>query len=72
MEEFGHFYLDKEKDLVVDLFREGDELHYVLRTPNHGTGNLIANRTQGVHTRHRKDPYEPDQGLWPGLSQDRR
>ncbi len=43
MEEFGHFYLDKEKDLVVDLFREGNELHYVLRTPNHGTGNLIAN-----------------------------
>ncbi|MBR3314308.1 MAG: hypothetical protein IKG18_09250 [Atopobiaceae bacterium] len=43
MEAFGHFYLDKEKDLVVDLFRDGDELHYVLRTPNHGTGNLIAN-----------------------------
>lgn len=43
MEAFGHFYLDKEKDLVVDLFREGDELRYVLRTPNHGTGNLITN-----------------------------
>ncbi|MBR3326583.1 MAG: hypothetical protein IKG22_04605 [Atopobiaceae bacterium] len=43
MELFGHFYLDKEKDLVVDLYREGDELHYVLRTPNHGTGNLITN-----------------------------
>ena len=43
MEAFGHFYLDKEKDLVVNLFREGNELHYVLRTPNHGTGNLIAN-----------------------------
>ena len=43
MEAFGHFYLDKEKDLVVDLYREGDELRYVLRTPNHGTGNLITN-----------------------------
>jgi len=43
MEEFGHFYLDKEKDLVVDLYRDRDELRYVLRTPNHGTGNLIAN-----------------------------
>ena len=43
MEPFGQFYLDKEKDLVVDLFREGEELHYVLRTPNHGTGNLITN-----------------------------
>ena len=43
MEAFGRFYLDKEKDLVVDLFRDRDELHYVLRTPNHGTGNLITN-----------------------------
>ncbi|MDO4807960.1 MAG: hypothetical protein Q4A07_12030, partial [Coriobacteriales bacterium] len=43
MEAFGQFYLDKEKDLVVDLYRDGDELHYVLRTPNHGTGNLITN-----------------------------
>ena len=43
MEAFGQFYLDKEKDLVVDLFRDRDELHYVLRTPNHGTGNLITN-----------------------------
>ena len=40
---FGRFYLDKEKDIVVDLFRDGDELRYVLRTPNHHTGNLITN-----------------------------
>jgi hypothetical protein len=43
METFGQFFLDKEKDLVVDLYREQDDLHYVLRTPNHGTGNLITN-----------------------------
>ena len=43
MEAFGQFYLDKEKDLVVDLFSDGNELNYVLRTPNHGTGNLITN-----------------------------
>ncbi|MBR2682026.1 MAG: hypothetical protein IKE22_02015 [Atopobiaceae bacterium] len=43
MEAFGHFYLDKEKDLVVDLYRDQDELRYVLRTPNHKTGNLITN-----------------------------
>ena len=43
MEPFGQFFLDKEKDLVVDLYRDGDELTYVLRTPNHGTGNLITN-----------------------------
>ncbi|MGX8692450.1 MAG: adenosine deaminase [Clostridia bacterium] len=40
---FGRFYLDKEKDIIVDLYREGEELDYVLRTPNHRTGNLITN-----------------------------
>ena len=40
---FGHFYLDKEKDIIVDLFMEGETLSYVLRTPNHATGNLITN-----------------------------
>ena len=39
---FGRFYLDKEKDIIVELYREGEELHYVLRTPNHNTGNLIT------------------------------
>ncbi len=43
MTSFGQFYLDKEKDIVVDLFREEDELRYVLRTPNHHSGNLITN-----------------------------
>ncbi|MBR5094725.1 MAG: adenosine deaminase [Oscillospiraceae bacterium] len=43
MERFGRFYLDKEKDIVVDLFLDDDELHYMLRTPNHHTGNLISN-----------------------------
>ena len=43
MEPFGRFYLDKEKDIVVDLFRSGEELRYVLRTPNHNSGNLITN-----------------------------
>ena len=40
---FGRFYLDKEKDIIVDLFQESDGLHYVLRTPNHNSGNLITN-----------------------------
>ena len=40
---FGRFYLDKEKDIIVELYREGEELRYVLRTPNHRTGNLITN-----------------------------
>ena len=43
MSAFGHFYLDKEKDIIVDLFMESGALSYVLRTPNHSTGNLITN-----------------------------
>ena len=40
---FGHFYLDREKDIIVELFRNGEEMRYVLRTPNHHSGNLITN-----------------------------
>ena len=43
MSYFGQFYLDKEKDIVVELDRDGAELRYVLRTPNHHSGNLITN-----------------------------
>ena len=40
---FQQFYLDKEKDIAVDLCMEGDRLFYTIRTPNHHTGNLITN-----------------------------
>ena len=43
MERFGRFYLDKEKDMIVDLYMEDRTLFYTLRTPNHSTGNLIRN-----------------------------
>ena len=44
MRPFGVFYLDREKDIIVELFMDSaEELHYILRTPNHGTGNLISN-----------------------------
>ena len=46
---FGHFYLDKEKDMIVELDMEGQELSYVLRTPNHATGNLITNLARLCH-----------------------
>ena len=42
-EAFGRFFLDKEKDIIVDLALEGEELFYTLRTPHHHTGNLITN-----------------------------
>ena len=38
------FYLDKEKDIIINIYRENlDEVRYVLETPNHNTGNLITN-----------------------------
>ena len=43
---FSKFFLDKEKDIVVDLYRESDYedvIEYVISTPNHHTGNLITN-----------------------------
>ena len=40
---FQQFYLDREKDIAVELFLEGERLFYVIRTPNHRTGNLITN-----------------------------
>ena len=40
---FQQFYLDREKDIVVDLLMEEDRLFHVIRTPNHHTGNLIRN-----------------------------
>lgn len=40
---FQQFYLDKEKDIAVDLRMEGDRLFYTIRTPNHHSGNLITN-----------------------------
>ena len=43
MQYFGHFYLDKEKDIIVELYYKNDKLAYTLRTPNHKTGNLITN-----------------------------
>ncbi len=43
MKKFGYFYLDREKDIIVELFLKKDELFYILRTPNHNSGNLITN-----------------------------
>ena len=41
---FNKFYLDKEKDIIVNLYKsKNDEITYILETPNHNTGNLITN-----------------------------
>jgi hypothetical protein len=44
VEFFDRIYLDKEKDIIVNLYKENDdELTYIIETPNHKTGNLITN-----------------------------
>ena len=54
---FTKFYLDKEKDIVVKLFKseKEDELIYVLETPNHHTGNLITNLAKAANVETVKD-----------------
>ena len=44
MKFFDKFYLDKEHDIIVNLYKKDDEnLTYIIETPNHKTGNLITN-----------------------------
>ncbi len=43
MSHFGKFYLDKEKDIVINLDMSKHILSYCLFTPNHKTDNLIVN-----------------------------
>ncbi len=54
---FTKFYLDKEKDIVVNLYKSTvpDELIYVLETPNHHTGNLITNLAKVANVEIKKD-----------------
>lgn len=51
---FNRFYIDKEKDIVVELYKgeKEDELTYIIRTPNHKSGNLISNlaKISGLET----------------------
>ena len=49
MEKFREFALDKEKDMVVTLYRDGEDMYYALSTPNHTTGNLIRNFAMLCH-----------------------
>jgi len=44
MEYFNTFFIDKESDIRVDLYKnEGNYLSYVISSPNVHTGNLISN-----------------------------
>lgn len=50
------FYLDKEKDIIVELYQNNiDEITYILRTPNHNSGNLITNLSKLCNLNTEKD-----------------
>ncbi|MBP5183963.1 MAG: adenosine deaminase, partial [Lachnospiraceae bacterium] len=40
---FTYFFLDKEKDIIVNLYKDLEKLSFELETPNHHSGNLIRN-----------------------------
>ena len=40
---YGNLYLDREKDIVIEFYQSGNSYSYILRTPNHKSGNLIRN-----------------------------
>ena len=43
MKYYDRLYLDLEKDIFIDFYKEKNNYYYVLKTPNHKTGNLISN-----------------------------
>ena len=43
IEYYGNLYLDREKDIVIEFYQSGNSYSYILRTPNHKSGNLIRN-----------------------------
>lgn len=55
---FNKFYMDKEKDIVVELYKGKipDELTYIIRTPNHKSGNLISNLARISGLEYERDP----------------
>ena len=55
---FTCFFLDKEKDIIVNLYKDLDRMLYILKTPNHGTGNLIRNIAKTCHLELTKDENE--------------
>lgn len=52
---FTGFFLDNEKDIIVDLYRNLDKLFYVLSTPNHSSPNLIRNLARTCHLKLSQD-----------------
>lgn len=67
MNYFGTFYLDQEKDIIITLYKDQKKLCYVLKTPNHTTGNLITNLASLCHLpiSYEKNGYKMIEGTIP-------
>ena len=64
----NRFYLDKEKDIIVNLYKiNKDEIKYILETQNHNTGNLITNLANlcGVETTKNENDMKIIEGTIP-------
>lgn len=49
------FYLDKEKDIIVSIYKDNKGVFYVINTPNHHTGHLISNLANIANLKTKKD-----------------
>ena len=52
------FYLDNEKDIVVSIYKENNDVFYIITTPNHHTDNLINNLAKLANLKIEKDKNE--------------
>ena len=48
-------YLDKEKDIIVNIYKDDSSFFYIINTPNHHTGNLISNLAKVAKLKIHKD-----------------
>lgn len=55
MKYLNKFYLDKEKDIRVNLYKGDNEIIYIIETPNHHTGNLITSLAKVCNQKTIKD-----------------
>lgn len=55
---FACLYLDNEKDIIADLYKDEGRMFYILSAPNHQTDNLIRNLANICHLPLFKDDYD--------------
>ena len=59
---FQQFYLDREKDIAVELYLDGERMEYLIRTPNGRLATDKAHRRFGIVPTERHRPNPPAEG----------